>query len=220
MTPNVDLVASPYGPAIDFDGSNDYCTLVRDLKPIPFFPLSFAAWVYPRTTTQGIFLFTTDGSMFSSSHSLRFLNNTFVSSTTGNLSTLSLAAPINNWYSVVATYNVTSGGYKRFLYVNGVKLENSDNFSFGASLIKLDLGVFRDYFNSSFSDYSNCLIADARVYSRVLSEQEALDFYRGGPGHGLKFPARKHITVRGHGTPSLSPVRNNTTSFNLLFPGF
>lgn len=105
----------------------------------------------------------------------------------------STAIPLNTWVHVICHFSSSS----RKIYINGVDatVTEGENLNPNAVSDKLVFGNWR--VNAPY-DYCNACLDDIRIYSRVLSDEEALALYNRGFGTEEEGAADHALLVRTH----------------------
>ena len=203
MDPGTDWVASGGKGALDFDGSNDYCSLGN----LPFGGLSYlsiSVWFLFLSRTADY------GHIFgkNTSSSSRFglgltgtgttNNRTNLLATMGNgtntfgYTTDNFIAD-NNWYHGVFVFDGTQSTNvgKLRLFINSIEkiLTYSGTLP---TTTPTNAASFLLGTETTSTFFSNSHIDDARIYNRVLTPTEIQQLYTGGRGVGLIPERIKH----------------------------
>lgn len=182
MDPSTDWVGSPYGSALDFDGSDDgiYLGSNSRLDNLAQGAMTVAALVYPRTTGGGgtgrIAAHRAGGGsgagwLFFTDPTASLGAQTAGAGVLANSRGADNAITLNAWNSVAFTYN-DSGDRLAHIYANGKEIAY-DTHAAAASSPTDDSGGELVLFNSQPGNRTfDGVGADIRIWSRALSAHE------------------------------------------------
>ena len=190
MDAATDWVSSDRGLALDFDGTDDYLICPSNSQFNPNLAVSCSHWVYPRVASGTLV------SINSSANTARYGINAgspiniggyqiptggcLVARAGSIVGGTNTVAALNTWNHMSYTYD---GNYLYF-YINGVV---SPIVGAGAGIFNLGVASNIQIGRNGYaaSEYSDQMTASLYVYNRVLSPNEILKLYLGGPGYGL-----------------------------------
>lgn len=151
----------------EFDGSGDYLAGPDDANASPTFFTTIEAWIFPRSTAQGVIVHKGNPSGSVTDYRLTYDNgNISVRLNDINAVTLSGLVPLNQWTHVMFRYNAVIG--LREIAINGVRQIQSFSSAF----------AIRDGTDSLFIGGTQSLpsfngfIDEVRITSRVKSDFE------------------------------------------------
>jgi len=170
------LTARMSGPALEFDGTDDYVTGTYDLSGDL---LSIELWICPESETADKSIGFSNGASATTSGHLHFVYEQdthaikgFVGDGAAGLSnTFGSSDKTNIWTHLILTYSKTAGA--AICYLNGAKLGDTWSETL-ISLVSTDI-----YIGKHISEYSDGAIAFCRIWKRVLSAAEALAAFNG-----------------------------------------
>lgn len=163
-------VAGIVGQALQFNGSNQYISLGRNVIGQT---LTWSAWVYVSSLSadRAILGGSNGGPEFriDKSGNLQFLDqNTAVIATSVGM------VPVNKWTHVVLTYD-SSGNYR--FYIDGSAAGSGTNLHSYTTTSPLDIGTS---YSSVPVDWFKGSIQEVRIYNRVLTATEVARLYNAG----------------------------------------
>ena len=167
--------------AWDFDGTNDYMEATSAVLTAG--PLTFAAWINVDTTGAAQRILSISSTTGNDRWSLLVgATNviTFQVGASGSFDSRSTTATIsaNTWHHVAGTYNTTTQQPTQ-VFLDGVKVgpANSSRTPVAGNLTRTLLGS--TYVSSSLTQYLDGRIAEAGIWSVVLTDAEVTSLYRG-----------------------------------------
>jgi hyaluronate lyase len=169
------------GGALDFDGVDDYVTLVGSATLTNLTQFTYAAWIYPVTAGENNFgrIFSRESGTgldefyFNVQSTNNLLGANVANSAGTNSTTISTSQmTFNAWQHVAVTYN-DAGDRKLHIFLNGVEVSYSAQPAVTGTL-KVTINAL-NVGNRMASDRTfDGAIDDARVYNRVLTQAEIL----------------------------------------------
>lgn len=175
---------SPFGPALDLDGSSNYIDVPSSVSPYtaatamtPQLGISLAIWLFWRASTESYnSLFSHEGSgtgytfLLRSDQKPAFYNGGGGSDPVGNNT-----VPFNQWVHLVATWGGSNPDNTVNIYMNGALLDSGSLSNTNYSNPAADLLIGKSVFGAG--RFINGIIRDAGLWGRVLSPAEVLDLY-------------------------------------------
>ncbi len=152
---------------VEFDGSGDYLAGPDDANASPTFFTTIEAWIFPRSTAQGVIVHKGNPTGSVTDYRLTYENgNISVRLNDINAVTLGGLVPLNQWTHIMFRYNAVSG--RREIAINGVLQIQSIS----------SVGAIRDGTDSLFIGGTQSLpsfngfIDEVRITSRFKSDFE------------------------------------------------
>jgi len=190
------VVAGKFGPALSFDGNDDYTRAILNGTALTKFTIEF--WVYPMgaETSKGIFQW---ANALTSTEPWLLLQRNAPTTVrwylNGNYQISNIPVSDNKWYHFVLTYNGTTAT----AYTNGIS-----SGTYAGGITTQQASALYVYFGNGYNGYFNGLFDKASIYNRGVTAAEVAELYaesfcmfdrerielwsQGAPPSGLSIP--------------------------------
>lgn len=210
-------VAGKINGAFDFNGSSDYIEVAdhADFTPAGT-PFSISAWVYMHDatnfyiTTKGLYNVTGEWWFFVGSSDrlgMFVFDDNVTSCFIGREYSTQLTAYQNQWIHVVGTYDggTTPGSIR--LYIDGIRVDDTDKGSNPGSFVSCQNGGGNVMIGRYSTNYVNGLIDNVMFFSTVLTLPEIQILYNNGAATEIPAELNEQISPRRHNLSPLSVRR-------------
>jgi hypothetical protein len=166
-------LSPPKNAAMDFDGVNDYISVLNhpDLIPTASNAVTMEAWIYPDSnTTNELGHISASGDFPNRNHQIYFYNSTnkiIVDGLTANAMVSNSDVPNNEWTHIAVTFNLN----ETKLYING-ELDNTRIGNLTANNLGFDLTIGSQESGTPSEWNWKGKMDDVRFWDHARSEQE------------------------------------------------
>lgn len=203
-----------FGNALEFDGTNDYVSLMGTNAIKSAQPFSISFWVNPASLSARLAQFSTDagrGFFLGFSTDVNYKDFYFICED-GVRNSISHTFTLSTWYHIVITYNglgfTTKSNYKCYIDAVSKTLGNPNAFSSGATEVQI---------GAQFGSATGGKIIDEFYFwdNYELTSTDVTNLYNGGSGdYASVVPSTPTFELRMDGTSGDSTAVDSSGNGN------